>query len=52
MRLASVVALPEQSPLLALWEQLGQAATRRDVGAVVEIGAQLERLCRPRKAAS
>jgi hypothetical protein len=52
LRLASVVELPAQSPLLALWEQLGQAAARRDVGAVVEIGAQLEQLCRPRKVAS
>lgn len=51
-QLGAIVAFPERSPLLALWEALGQAAARRDLDAASDIRMQLERLCRARKAAS
>lgn len=46
--IASVVALPEQSPLLALWERIGQAP----VASRAALGVELDELARPRKAAS
>jgi len=47
-----VVAFPERSPLLALWERVGQAAERRDLTELRALGEAIERLCRARKAAS
>lgn len=46
----SFVAL--DSPLLRLWERLGQAAARQDLDAAVGIGDELVALCRSRKVAS
>lgn len=42
LRVASFVALPAQSPLLALLERIGQA----EAGELPALGVELERLCR------